>query len=80
MTWQSENYKGRWQELDDFYQTNYKFRKKNKMKWSIWRMRIYGVLVFVVAGITALKSAGVGWVDLTPLVGVLVLIENELKA
>jgi hypothetical protein len=64
ITFNSDKYRGRWSELDDFYK-DYKFNKKNmqngllKLSWGNVRSAlVYGVVAGVVAVVMYMISVG----------------------
>jgi len=84
MTWQQKFQPHReYENIDwsDVGRYDYQPLKNKKMftspTWNIWRMRLYYVLLFVVAGLAALKGSGLG--DFGTLVAILTGVETELK-
>lgn len=80
MTWQSDNYKGRWSEITEFYDYQLNKKNMNTLKgYSFWKGLGKGLIaVVLVAGPIVLNALPAEWMNIT-VGGLLVMALNAAK-
>jgi len=86
MTYQLEKFKGRWQELEDFYQSHYKLNENKDMNNGILKLDVNNVKSAVVYGVVAIALViisqgtifGLDWKQLAD-VGVVAVLTSLVK-
>lgn len=73
MTYISDTYKNRWNELENFYESN----ENKNMNWHTIRTIMFWILVGIIGGLQALAGHGIG--DLTTIISILGIGEHLLN-